>query len=287
MTSIIDALKWLIGLAHPDNLRAMVNLGGPAWVGYAVVSAIVFSETGLLVGFFLPGDSLLFGAGFLASQGVFDVAILIGLLAAAAIIGDGLNYYIGLQTGAHVFEKGKLRFVKHSHLMAAHAFYERHGGKAIVLARFVPLVRTFTPFVAGVARMGYKQFAIYNVVGGLGWVVSMIAAGYWLGQIEIVRKNFEIAIIGVVVISVLPLAIKGLKHWLSVARAAAGTARISLREASSVHGGFIAGRAFADRSPVYRRHALDSGASLDHDLDHAGAGGHLDRLQRCLPGLSH
>jgi membrane-associated protein len=216
MTQFIDALKWLIGLAHPENLAKIVHTDDPQWwwVSYAIVAAIVFSETGLLVGFFLPGDSLLFGAGFLASQNLLNVGGLVAVLIVAAIVGDALNYYVGLQMGEYVFEKGRLRFVKHSHLLAAKAFYERHGGKAIVLARFIPLVRTFTPFVAGVARMGYQRFFVYNVLGGIGWVVSMTAAGYWLGQIEIVKKNFEIAIIGVVVISILPLAIKGLRHWL-------------------------------------------------------------------------
>ena len=225
MASIIAGLKWLVSLAHPDHLREIVNLGGSWWVGYLVLAAIIFSETGLLVGFFLPGDSLLFGAGFLAShdQGVFNIWGLIGLLTVAAITGDAVNFYVGLQSGAHVFEKGRLRFVKHSHLMAAHAFYERYGGQAIVLARFVPIVRTFTPFVAGVARMSYRQFAVYNVVGGAGWVISMTAAGYWLGRIEIVRKNFEVAIIGVVVLSVLPIVIKGLKHWSSAKPAPADT----------------------------------------------------------------
>src|SRR5262249_20462559 len=145
MTTVLDAIRWLIGLAHPDNLRQAVNLWGPAWVGYAVLTAIIFSETGLLVGFFLPGDSLLFAAGFLASQDIFHIGLLNVLLITAAIAGDGANYYLGRRMGDWVFERGKLRFVKHSHLMAAKAFYERHGGKAIVLARFVPLVRTFTP----------------------------------------------------------------------------------------------------------------------------------------------
>src|SRR5262249_15414892 len=152
------------------------------WVGYLVLSAIVFSETGLLVGFFLPGDSMLFAAGVLASQEVFNIVALNAALIAAAILGDALNYYVGLQMGEYVFERGRLRFVKHSHLMAAKQFYERHGGKAIVLARFVPLVRTFTPFVAGVARMSYRRFVIYNIVGGVGWVMSMTLAGYFLGQ---------------------------------------------------------------------------------------------------------
>lgn len=217
MTQIFDALKWLMGLAHPENLKAIVYSDDPQWwwVSYAVVVAIIFSETGLLVGFFLPGDSLLFGAGFLASQELFNLPGLIAALTVAAIVGDALNYYVGLQMGEYVFEKGRLKFVKHSHLLAAKAFYEKHGGQAIVLARFIPLVRTFTPFVAGIARMEYRRFVVYNVVGGLGWVASMTAAGYWLGQIEVIKKNFEIAVIGVVVISVLPLAIKALKHWLA------------------------------------------------------------------------
>lgn len=217
MMQVIAALKWLMGLAHPENLKAIVYADDPQWwwVSYAIVTAIVFSETGLLVGFFLPGDSLLFGAGFLASQQLFHLGGLLAALSVAAIVGDALNFYVGLQMGEYVFEKGRLRFVKHSHLLAAKAFYEKHGGKAIVLARFIPLVRTFTPFVAGVARMEYRRFAIYNVFGGLGWVLSMTAAGYWLGQIPIVKNNFEFAVIGVVVISILPLAIKAFKHWMS------------------------------------------------------------------------
>ena len=139
----------------------------------------------------MPGDSLLFAAGFLSSQGVFEIGLLIVALSAAAVVGDAVNYYLGLQMEEHVFEKGRLRFVKHEHLLAAKAFYERHGGKAIVLARFAPFVRTFTPFVAGVARMGYRRFAVYNVVGGIGWVLLMSLAGYWLGNIKFVSEHFE------------------------------------------------------------------------------------------------
>ena len=152
---------------------------GPVWV-YAVLFAIIFSETGLLVGFFLPGDSLLFAAGLLSSQpeiGINIVVLNIGLMI-AAIVGDAVNYSLAKQMGERVFEKGRLRFVKHDHLMAAKAFYERHGGKAIVLARFVPFVRTFTPFVAGVAHMRYRDFAFYNIAGGMAWVFSMTMAGY-------------------------------------------------------------------------------------------------------------
>lgn len=208
---VIDKVQWLIGLADPDKLREVANLGG--WVGYAVLAAIIFSETGLLVGFFLPGDSLLFAAGFLASQDVFNIFLLNGLLMACAILGDALNFQVGQRMTQHVFEKGRLRFVKHEHLLAAKAFYEKYGSAAIVLARFVPLVRTFTPFVAGVARMSYARFALYNAVGGVAWVLSMTMAGYWLGQIPWVKKNFELTVLGIVAISLLPIVIGGIRHW--------------------------------------------------------------------------
>lgn len=213
MQWIFDGVVWLMSLAKPDNLQAMLNLGGPAWVGYVILFAIIFAETGLLVGFFLPGDSLLFSAGFLASTGRLDIFLLIGLLIVAAIVGDALNYFLGLQTGEHIFEKGRLKFVKHEHLLAAKGFYDRHGGKAIVLARFVPLVRTFTPFVAGVARMRYRDFVFFNVVGGVGWVMSMSLAGYFLGQIPLVQQHFEKFVVLIIIISVMPMVIEGLKHW--------------------------------------------------------------------------
>lgn len=210
---LLDRVKWLTDLANPDKLRDLVNLGGPPWVSYAIMFAIVFSETGLLVGFFLPGDSLLFAAGFLASQGVFDVLALVVTLSIAAIAGDAVNYYLGLQLEEHVFEKGRIRFVKHSHLIAAKEFYEKHGGVAIILARFVPLVRTFTPFVAGIARMSYRQFVVYNIIGGIGWVLSMTVAGYFLGQIKWISEHFEIAVLGIVAISVLPVLIGIYRAW--------------------------------------------------------------------------
>lgn len=221
MTFILDWIQYLMGLAKPENLRELVNLAGPPWVGYLILFAIIFSETGLLVGFFLPGDSLLFAAGLLSSQDVFNVGALIVTLCVAAIVGDAVNYYLGMQLGQRVFEKGYLRFVKHSHLMAAKEFYERHGGKAIVLARFMPLVRTFTPFVAGVAQMNYLHFVVYNIAGGIGWVTSMVLCGYFLGQIPWISQNFEAVVIGIVLISVTPLGIGMLKHWLGGRKTAA------------------------------------------------------------------
>ena len=220
MTALFEWIQYLMSLAHPENLRAAVNLAGPWWVGYLILFAIIFSETGLLVGFFLPGDSLLFAAGLLASQDVFNITWLIVLMSIAAIVGDAVNYYLGLQMGERVFERGRLKFVKHSHLMAAKEFYERHGGKAIILARFVPIVRTFTPFVAGVARMSYRQFALYNVLGGIGWVATMLLCGYWLGRISWISENFEIVVVAIVLISVLPIAVGMFKHWSQARKSA-------------------------------------------------------------------
>jgi membrane-associated protein len=225
MSTLIDWIKWLIGLAQPENLQTLVNLAGPWWVSYLILFAIIFSETGLLVGFFLPGDSLLFTAGLLASQDVFHVGLLIALLSVAAVAGDAANYYLGSQMTQRVFERGHLRFVKHSHLIAAKEFYERHGGKAIILARFVPLVRTFTPFVAGVARMSYRQFVVYNVAGGIGWVTSMTLCGYYLGRIPWIRDNFELTVIAIVAISLVPIMLASFRHWRA-RRAAAAAGKV-------------------------------------------------------------
>lgn len=216
---LIEKIEWLLGhLSDPDQLRELVNLGGPPWVSYLILFAVIFSETGLLIGFFLPGDSLLFAAGVLSAgnatgQSVFRIEALIVILSVAAVLGDAVNYFLGLQMEEHVFEKGRIRFIKHEHLLAAKTFYERHGGKAIVLARFVPLVRTFTPFVAGVARMGYRRFALYNIAGGIGWVTLMSLAGYWLGNIPFVKSHFEQVVIAIVAISLLPVAIAAYRAW--------------------------------------------------------------------------
>lgn len=209
---VIDGVKWLIGLADPENLRKLIQDVGP-WVSYGILTAVIFSETGLLIGFFLPGDSLLFAAGFVASQDVFDIWLLNACLIAAAIVGDAVNYFLGRKMGEQVFEKGRFRFVKHEHLLAAKEFYEKHGAMAIILARFAPLVRTFTPFVAGVAQMGYRKFVLYNVIGGIGWVVSMTLAGYWLGQIPFIQRNFERVVLLIVFISILPLMIGVVRKW--------------------------------------------------------------------------
>lgn len=209
--ALVGLILWVLSLPTPDNLRALVEGAGHPIVPYLVLFGIVFCETGLLVGFFLPGDSLLFSIGFLCSAGVFDGTIMLIGLTTAAIVGDAVNYRFGRVTGRAVFEKGRLRWVKHEHLIAAKEFYERHGAVAIVLARFLPIVRTFTPFVAGVTGMSYKQFAFYNVAGAVLWVGLLTGGGWLLGNIPVVRDNFEYAIWTVIIVSTLPAVIGGLR----------------------------------------------------------------------------
>ncbi len=154
----------------------------------------MFSETGLLVGFFLPGDSLLFTAGALAAQGHFSIVLLNTLLIVAAIVGDTVGYWFGRKMGSALFTRPKSLFFNPAHLRRAHDFYEKHGGKTIVLARFMPIIRTFAPVVAGMGKMDYGRFLAFNVFGGIGWVLSMTFAGYFLGQVAFVQRHFEVVI---------------------------------------------------------------------------------------------
>jgi membrane-associated protein len=174
-----------------------------AWAGYPGLTLIVFLETGALV-FFLPGDSLLFMAGLYAGKGDLSLVALFALLIPAAIIGDAVSYTIGAKAGPAIFNRPDSRFFKPQHLRTAHDFYERHGGKAIILARFMPIVRTFVPVVAGVGKMPYLRFASFNVIGGSSWVVSMILAGFFLGRYELVRKHIELMVVGIIVLSLIP-----------------------------------------------------------------------------------
>ncbi|HQW37420.1 MAG TPA: DedA family protein [Usitatibacteraceae bacterium] len=191
-------------LVHLDrHLGELVAQFGP-WV-YAILFAIIFCETGLVVTPFLPGDSLLFVAGGLAALGGMNVHLLVVLLVAAAILGDAVNYAVGRYLGRHLFTDRASRFLNPRHLERAHAFYERHGGKAIVIARFVPIVRTYVPFVAGMAEMSYPRFAFYNVAGALLWVVSLCYAGYFFGNLPFVRQNLTLIIFGIIGVSLLPI----------------------------------------------------------------------------------
>ena len=190
------------------ELAKFVEMYG-IWV-YALLFLIIFAETGLVVTPFLPGDSLLFTAGALAAVDVLNIAVVIPLLLVAAILGDAVNYAVGHYVGPRVFRAEGTqslwqRLLNRNHLQQAHEFFERYGGKAVVLGRFVPIVRTFVPFVAGAGSMSYPQFAFYNVTGGILWVGLCCGAGYAFGNIEIVKENFELVVVGIVFVSLLPI----------------------------------------------------------------------------------
>jgi membrane-associated protein len=179
---------------------------------YLILFVIVFCETGLVVTPFLPGDSLLFAAGTFAALGSLDVMWLFILLSIAAIVGDTVNFWAGYYVGPKVFSKENVRFLNKKHLERTHSFYEKYGGKTIIIARFIPIVRTFAPFVAGIGRMTYWRFITYNVVGGLLWVAICVFAGYYFGNLEIVRNNFSLVVIAIVLISVLPMLVELVRH---------------------------------------------------------------------------
>jgi membrane-associated protein len=181
---------------------------------YLFLFLIVFCETGLVVTPLLPGDSLLFAAGALAAiaGSSLNIGLLFLLLAAAAVFGDTANYWIGSYIGPKVFRKEKVRFLNREYLDRTHKFYERYGGKTIIIARFIPIIRTFAPFVAGIGSMTYWRFLVYNVAGGVAWVSICLFAGYWFGNIPIVKRNFSIVIIAIVFISLLPGLIEYLRH---------------------------------------------------------------------------
>lgn len=196
---------------HLDKHLAEIIQQYGTWT-YAILFAIIFVETGLVVMPLLPGDSLLFAAGIFANLGQLNPWLLTGLLIAAAILGDTVNYWIGKSIGPRAFS-GEFRFLKREYLDRTRAFYARHGGKTIILARFIPIVRTFAPFVAGVGEMEYGKFLAYNVVGGVVWVSLFVWAGYLFGDIPIVQERFELVILGIIGVSVLPIAIEVLKGW--------------------------------------------------------------------------
>jgi membrane-associated protein len=201
------------GVQLIHDLIALLRDPGPIiqWGGYPALALIIFLETGAMVAF-LPGDSLLFVAGLYASKGQLNILVLVTLLSAMAIFGDAVSYTIGARVGPKIFNRPRSRLFKPEHVQAAHAFYEKHGGKAIVIARFVPLVRTFVPVIAGVAGMRYRDFAVFNITGGVAWVVSMTVGGYFLGSVfPEMGKHIEKVIIVIVLLSVLPMVIEYVK----------------------------------------------------------------------------
>jgi membrane-associated protein len=208
--STVELIEHAIDLfLHLDrHLGELAQALGP-WL-YFLLFAIVFCETGLVVTPVLPGDSLLFAVGALASlpDSGLNIVVIAGLLIVAAVLGDAVNYAVGAYVGPRVFKSEESRWLNKRHLMRTHEFYEKYGGKTIILARFVPIIRTFAPFVAGVGSMTYARFAIYNVTGGVAWVLSFLLAGYFFGQLPIVKEYFHLVIVAIIVISVVPIVLE-------------------------------------------------------------------------------
>jgi membrane-associated protein len=212
----MDLLKNLLDIfLHLDGYLKEIITNYGAWT-YGILFVVIFVETGLVVMPFLPGDSLLFAAGTFAALGSLNVWFLLGLLAVAAVLGDAVNYTIGHYLGERAYN---IKWIKKEYLEKTHAFFEKHGGKAIFLARFVPIVRTFAPFVAGVGKMSYSYFATYNIVGGVTWVALFTLLGYFFGNLEFVQKNFELVIVAIILISIVPM---GIEWWKARRESKAG-----------------------------------------------------------------
>ena len=205
LTQLIDVVLHL-----DQHLQALVASHG-AWI-YLILFLIVFCETGLVVTPFLPGDSLLFVAGTVAAAGGMDIHLLVLLLIIAAVLGDAVNYGVGHYIGPRIFSHSESRWLNPKHLQRAHDFYEKYGGKTIIIARFVPIVRTYAPFVAGAASMTYSRFALYNVSGAVLWVTSLGYAGYFFGNLPVIKNNLTLVIIGIIILSILPGVIEILRH---------------------------------------------------------------------------
>jgi membrane-associated protein len=210
-------MDWLKELFHNlTDVETLIRVGG-----LTAMTAIVFAETGLLVGFFLPGDSLLVTAGVFAAAGQLNIWTLNALLVVAAIVGDTVGYWFGRRVGQALFKRPKSLLFNPAHLRRAHDFYEKHGGKTIIIARFMPVVRTFAPIVAGMGEMNYRRFLSFNVFGGLFWVVSMTGIGYFVGKIPGVREHIEVVIVIVIFLSILPGIIAFAREWWKKRRAVA------------------------------------------------------------------
>lgn len=223
MDFVRDAVDFFLHI--DEHLNAVIKEYG-TWT-YLILFGIIFLETGLVVTPFLPGDSLLFAAGTFAASGALELWVLVLLLSAAAIIGDSVNYFIGSRVGPRVFRRDDVRFLNRKHLDRTHAFYERHGGKTIIIARFIPIIRTFAPFVAGIGSMTYPRFLAYNVIGGVLWVTIFCVGGYLFGNLEVVKDNFSFIIIAIVLISVMPGVVEYVRQRLAArgAGAAQGAAQ--------------------------------------------------------------
>lgn len=213
-------------ILHLDtHLAELIQAYGP--LTYLILFSIVFAETGLVVFPFLPGDSLLFASGALSALGSLNIIGVLALLGFAAVVGDSVNYWIGKFFGQKIVDNPKIKFINQDHINKTEAFYKKHGGKAIILARFVPIIRTFAPFVAGVGKMHYETFFLYNVVGGTLWVAGFTLAGYFFGNIPAVKENFSLVVFAIIGLSVLPIVFEYVKHK----KAARGTSQKELEKA--------------------------------------------------------
>lgn len=229
MDLLLSLIRSLRQLTNPVSLNALAGSLGPSL--YVLLFAIIFAETGLVFMPFLPGDSLLFTVGAVAAhaESPINIYLAIPLLIVAAVLGDAVNYFVGLRLGPKVFSRDDSRLLNKKHLIEAQRFYEKHGDKTIVLARFIPIIRTFAPFVAGIGRMSYWRFAAFNLIGGVAWVLLCVLAGYFFGGLPFVQKNFELVLVAIIVISVLPAGIEFLRG-----RLAARKGRSALLEATTL-----------------------------------------------------
>jgi membrane-associated protein len=217
MPIVMNIIQTLIDLIlHLDTyLIQIIDTFGPA--SYIILFLVIFCETGLVFLPFLPGDSLMFAAGALSAVGAFNIYILFLLLCLAAILGDSLNYWVGSMIGVRVFHE-RSRFFKKEYLERTHKFFEKHGAKTIILARFIPIIRTFAPFLAGVGKMSYWKFLSYNIFGGIAWVCIFLFSGYFFGNIQFVKDNFSLAVLLIIIVSTLPLVFEFVRHKIKKAR---------------------------------------------------------------------
>jgi membrane-associated protein len=218
MNEIIEFLK---SLYNAERLLEMVRTLLRSPIGIAGLFGIVFAETGLLVGFFLPGDSLLFSIGVASGAAGINVYVLAGILMCAAIVGDNVGYFLGRHAGPRIFRRPESVFFHPDHLKRTRDFYRKYGSRAVVYARFIPIIRTCTPFISGVARMQYARFLSFSLAGGGLWIAFMTTLGYQLGHVDLVRRNFEKVVLGVIFLSLMPIFLEGLKVWRHKAKAAA------------------------------------------------------------------
>lgn len=201
---ISSVLEFLRSLTDPERLIHLLSTLLTGWLGYTALAGVVFAETGLLLGFFLPGDSLLFTVGVVSGAGELNIGLINALLMAAALIGDSTGFFLGHHTGPRIFTRQDSLFFKQEYVTRTKHFYDRYGGKTIIFARFVPVIRTFAPFMAGVSQMRYRRFVSFSVFGSLGWVFAMTMLGYKLGAIPFVRKHFDAVVLLIIFISLLP-----------------------------------------------------------------------------------